>query len=99
MTPRILLSDISGIVFDHAFLTERPVLTIDFTVDKRGFEALDLRSNFGRWSASKKSAGGSPPMASATPCARRSPVVTVRWRSHDCATLTSSVSAVQRARR
>ncbi|MBA3774143.1 MAG: CDP-glycerol glycerophosphotransferase family protein [Ramlibacter sp.] len=38
----ILLSDISGIVFDYAFLTGRPVLTMDFTVDKRGFEAMDL---------------------------------------------------------
>jgi len=38
----ILVSDISGIVFDYAFLTGRPVLTLDFTVDKRGFEAMDL---------------------------------------------------------
>lgn len=38
----ILISDISGIVFDFAFLTGRPVLTLDFPVDKRGFEAMDL---------------------------------------------------------
>ncbi|NML16087.1 CDP-glycerol glycerophosphotransferase family protein [Azohydromonas caseinilytica] len=38
----ILVSDISGIVFDYAFLTGRPVLTMDFSVDKRGFEAMDL---------------------------------------------------------
>jgi len=38
----ILISDISGIVFDYAFVTGRPVLTMDFTVDKRGFEAMDL---------------------------------------------------------
>lgn len=38
----ILVSDISGIVFDYAFLTSRPVLTLDFSVDKRGFEAMDL---------------------------------------------------------
>lgn len=38
----ILVSDISGIVFDFAFLTGRPVLTMDFPVDKRGFEAMDL---------------------------------------------------------
>lgn len=38
----ILLSDISGIVFDYAFLTGRPVLTLDLPIDKRGFEAMDL---------------------------------------------------------
>jgi hypothetical protein len=38
----ILVSDISGIVFDYAFLTGRPVLTLDFPIDKRGFEAMDL---------------------------------------------------------
>jgi hypothetical protein len=38
----ILVSDISGIVFDYAFLTGRPVLTLDFAIDKRGFEAMDL---------------------------------------------------------
>lgn len=38
----ILVSDISGIVFDFAFLTGRPVLTMDLPVDKRGFEAMDL---------------------------------------------------------
>lgn len=38
----ILVSDISGIVFDYAFLTGRPVLTLDLTVEKRGFEAMDL---------------------------------------------------------
>lgn len=38
----ILVSDISGIVFDYAFLSGRPVLTLDFEVDKRGFEAMDL---------------------------------------------------------
>lgn len=38
----ILVSDISGIVFDYAFLTGRAVLTLDFVVDKRGFEAMDL---------------------------------------------------------
>lgn len=38
----ILISDISGIIFDYAFLTERPVLTLEFAVEKRGFEASDL---------------------------------------------------------
>lgn len=38
----VLLSDISGIVFDYAFLTEKPVVTLDFVADKRGFEANDL---------------------------------------------------------
>lgn len=38
----ILVSDISGIIFDYCFLTERPVVTLDFKVEKRGFEASDL---------------------------------------------------------
>lgn len=38
----LLLSDISGIVFDFAFLTGKPVLVLEFTVEKRGFEAADL---------------------------------------------------------
>lgn len=38
----ILVSDISGIIFDYCFLTERPVVTLDFKPEKRGFEASDL---------------------------------------------------------
>jgi hypothetical protein len=38
----ILISDISGIVFDYCFLTEKPVITLDFKPEKRGFEASDL---------------------------------------------------------
>lgn len=38
----ILLSDISGILFDYCFLTERPAVTLDFVPEKRGFEASDL---------------------------------------------------------
>jgi CDP-glycerol:poly(glycerophosphate) glycerophosphotransferase len=38
----LLISDISGIVFDFCFLTEKPVITLDFPVEKRGFEASDL---------------------------------------------------------
>ena len=38
----ILVSDISGIVFDFCFLTEKPVITLGFRPDKRGFEASDL---------------------------------------------------------
>jgi hypothetical protein len=38
----ILVSDISGIVFDYAFLTGKPVITIEFAVSKVGFEANDL---------------------------------------------------------
>jgi CDP-glycerol:poly(glycerophosphate) glycerophosphotransferase len=38
----VLISDISGIVFDFCFLTEKPVITLDFPVEKRGFEANDL---------------------------------------------------------
>lgn len=38
----LLVSDISGIVFDFAFLTGKPVLVLEFAVEKRGFEAADL---------------------------------------------------------
>ncbi|MDR1995201.1 CDP-glycerol glycerophosphotransferase family protein [Azonexus sp.] len=38
----VLVSDISGIVFDYAFLTEKPVITLSFQPEKRGFEASDL---------------------------------------------------------
>jgi Putative glycosyl/glycerophosphate transferases involved in teichoic acid biosynthesis TagF/TagB/EpsJ/RodC len=38
----ILVSDISGVIFDYCFLTERPVVTLDFQPEKRGFEASDL---------------------------------------------------------
>lgn len=38
----VLISDISGIIFDYAFLFERPVITVETEVDKRGFEAQDL---------------------------------------------------------
>lgn len=38
----VLISDLSGIVFDFAFLLEKPVITLRFTPDKRGKEAADL---------------------------------------------------------
>jgi hypothetical protein len=38
----ILISDLSGIVFDYAFVLERPVITVQFTPDIRGLEAADL---------------------------------------------------------
>ncbi len=38
----VLVSDISGIIFDYCFLTERPVVTLEFQPEKRGFEASDL---------------------------------------------------------
>ncbi len=38
----ILVSDISGIIFDYCFLAERPVVTLEFQPEKRGFEASDL---------------------------------------------------------
>lgn len=37
-----LISDLSGIVFDYAFVLERPVVTVRFTPDIRGLEAGDL---------------------------------------------------------
>ena len=38
----VLISDISGAVFDYAFIYEKPVLTIANNVDWRGYEANDL---------------------------------------------------------
>lgn len=38
----LLISDLSGIVFDYAFVFERPVITVRFEVDTRGLEAGDL---------------------------------------------------------
>lgn len=38
----LMLSDISGIIFDYAFLFERPVLVIDSPVERGGFEAEDV---------------------------------------------------------
>ena len=38
----LLISDLSGIVFDYAFILERPVITIQFQPDLRGLEAADL---------------------------------------------------------
>lgn len=38
----ILLSDLSGIVFDFAFLFERPVITVKYDLNKLGLEAADL---------------------------------------------------------
>lgn len=38
----VLISDLSGIVFDYAFILERPVITIAMDVDARGMEAGDL---------------------------------------------------------
>jgi hypothetical protein len=39
----ILISDISGIIFDFFFVYERPVITIEGKLDKRGFEAEDIQ--------------------------------------------------------
>jgi CDP-glycerol glycerophosphotransferase (TagB/SpsB family) len=38
----VMLSDLSGIVFDFAFLFERPVITVKYDVNKIGLEASDL---------------------------------------------------------
>lgn len=38
----VLVSDLSGIVFDYAFILERPVVTVAMEVDTRGMDAGDL---------------------------------------------------------
>ena len=38
----VMVSDISGIVFDYAFVLEKPVITLTFELDLRGLDAMDL---------------------------------------------------------
>lgn len=38
----VLVSDLSGIIFDYAFILERPVIMVDFEVNVRGKDAADL---------------------------------------------------------
>jgi CDP-glycerol glycerophosphotransferase (TagB/SpsB family) len=38
----VMVSDLSGIVFDFAFLLEKPVITLKFDVNKLGSEAAEL---------------------------------------------------------
>ena len=38
----IMISDISGIIFDYAFVLEKPVITLTFDPDLRGLDAADL---------------------------------------------------------
>lgn len=38
----VMVSDLSGMVFDFAFVFEKPVITLKFTVNKLGLDAADL---------------------------------------------------------
>ena len=38
----IMISDLSGIIFDYAFVYEKPVITLDYELDTTGFEQEDL---------------------------------------------------------
>lgn len=38
----VLVSDVSGVVFDFAFVFLRPVVTLEYTLESRGVEAMDL---------------------------------------------------------
>jgi len=38
----IMISDLSGAIFDYAFVYEKPVITLDYELDIRGFEHEDL---------------------------------------------------------
>ena len=49
----ILLTDISGIIFDYAFLFEKPILMLDVTVERGGFEAEDVDTDI--WEISVRS--------------------------------------------
>lgn len=38
----IMISDLSGVIFDYAFIYEKPVITLDFPLETEGFEQEDL---------------------------------------------------------
>ena len=38
----VMLSDFSGVIFDYAFLFEKPVIIPSFTFDKRGTDAIEI---------------------------------------------------------
>lgn len=38
----VMLSDLSGVIFDFAFLFEKPVLTLQYELNKSGMEAFDI---------------------------------------------------------
>jgi len=42
LASQVLVSDVSGIIFDYAFILERPVVTVNQEVDTRGTEAADI---------------------------------------------------------
>ena len=42
LASQVLVSDFSGIVFDYAFILERPVITVTMEMDTRGMDAGDL---------------------------------------------------------
>ena len=39
----VMLSDFSGVIFDYAFLFEKPAIIPSFTFDKRGTDAIELK--------------------------------------------------------
>ncbi|WP_028328491.1 CDP-glycerol glycerophosphotransferase family protein [Brachyspira alvinipulli] len=39
----VMLSDFSGVIFDYAFLFEKPTIIPSFTFDKRGYDAIELK--------------------------------------------------------
>lgn len=38
----IMISDLSGVIFDYAFVYEKPVITLDYELDTTGFEQEDM---------------------------------------------------------
>ncbi len=42
MRSKVLISDVSGIIYDFAFIFEKPVITAEFTFDRLGTEANDI---------------------------------------------------------
>ena len=41
----ILISDQSGVIFDYAFIYEKPVITLDFPLETEGFEQEDMNGS------------------------------------------------------
>ena len=39
----VMISDFSGVIFDYAFLFDKPTIIPNFTFDKRGYDAIELK--------------------------------------------------------
>ena len=54
ITSDILISDLSGIIFDYAFLLSKPVIVLDCTIERGGYEAEYVEREIWEISAREK---------------------------------------------